>query len=137
MIPQLGQWVMWAATDAEATPNIVPNWVKLLITAGVFLIPYGLGVLIARQLKMKEYAFKITLVLFAATLGLMPFVYQSILGVLEQQYYDKQLAEYEAEKSEFKITPEALDAIQDKHPDLLINRPNEPAEPPDISAAAK
>jgi hypothetical protein len=86
---------------------------------------------------MKEYAFKITLVLFAATLGLMPFVYQSILGVLEQQYYDKQLAEYEAEKSEYKVTPEALDAIQDEHPDLLINRPNEPAEPPDISAAAK
>lgn len=135
MIPQLGQWVVWAATEAEAAESIVPNWLKLLITAGVFLIPYGLGVLIARQLKMKEYAFKISLVLFAATLGLMPFVYQSILGVVEQRHYERQLAEYKAEKSEFKITNEALEKIQEQHPNLAINRPRSQAETPQISPA--
>jgi hypothetical protein len=125
MVPHLGQWVVWAATEAEAAESIVPNWVKLLITAGVFLIPYGLGVLIARQLKLKEYALKISLVLFAATLGLMPFIYQSILGVLERQHYERQLAAYEAEKSEFQVTNETLQEIQEQRPTLKINRPED------------
>ncbi len=137
MIPQLGQSVLWAATEVEGTESVVPNWVKLLITVGVFLVPYGLGVLIARQLKMKEYAFKITLVLFAATLGLMPFLYQSILGVLEQRHYEKELAEYETEKSEFKVTNEALDKIQKEHPQLQINRPKQAAAEPKISASSE
>lgn len=133
MLPHLGQCLVFAATEAETADNVVPNWVKLLITLGVFLIPYGLGVLIARQLKMKEYAFKISLVLFAATLGLMPFVYQSLLGVLERQHYESQLAEYEAEKSEFKVTQEGLDEIQKEHPNLKINRPDDAVEAPEIS----
>ena len=132
MIPHLGQCLIFAATEAEAAESIVPNWVKILITAGVFLVPYGLGVLIARQLKMKEYAFKISLVLFAATLGLMPFLYQGILGVLEQRHYDKQVAEYEAERNEFQITDETLDKLQQVHPRLKINRPSDTA-PPEIS----
>lgn len=137
MIPQLGQFLFFAATEAEAAEHIVPNWVKILVTAGVFLIPYGLGVLIARSLKLKEYAFKISLVLFAATLGLMPFAYQSILGVLEQRHYDEELAEYQAEQNEFKVTQEALDKIQEENPRLKINRPGEAAEVPEISPAGE
>ena len=135
MIPQLGQWVVMAATQAEAAESIVPNWLKLLITVGIFLIPYGLGVLIARMLKMKEYAFKIAVVLFAATLGLMPFAYQHILGVFEDLHHERQLAEYEAERSEFQVTQEHLETIQDQHPDLKINRPDDVAPAPEISPA--
>jgi hypothetical protein len=133
MIPQLGQCLILAATEAETNESIVPNWVKILITAGVFLIPYGLGVLLARSLRMKEYAFRITVVLFAATAGLMPFAYQAILGALEQQHYERQLAEYEAEKNEFQVTREALDALQKAHPRLKINRPADEAPPPEVS----
>ena len=137
MIPHLGQCLVFAATEAEAAESIVPNWIKLLIAVGVFLVPYGLGVLIARQLKMKEYAFKISLVLFTATLGLMPFLYQGILGALERRHYENQVAEYEAEKNEFQITDEALDKLQQVHPRLKINRPSETAPPPEISPAGE
>jgi hypothetical protein len=133
MIPHLNSWAILAATEVEGAESVVPNWLKLLITLGVFLVPYGLGVLLARQLKMREYAFKISLVLFTATLGLMPFLYQSILGVFEQRHYAKALAEYEAEKSDFKITNETLDAIQAKHRSLQINRPNQAPAPPELS----
>jgi hypothetical protein len=137
MIPHLGQCLILAATEAEAAESVVPNWVKILVTAGVFLVPYGLGVLIARQLKLKEYAFRISLVLFAATLGLMPFAYQSIVGALEQKHYDEKLAEYEAEKNEFKVTQEALDKLQQVHPRLKINRPGESVPTPEISPAGE
>ncbi len=129
MIPELGQWVVWAATEAEAAESIVPNWLKLVITIAVFLIPYGLGVLIARLLKMKEYAFRISVVLFAATLGSMPFIYQGILGHYEQRHYEQRLAEYEARQKEFQISPEEVSTIQEQFPDLKIARPEEVTTP--------
>lgn len=134
MIPHLGQCLMFAATEAEATPTIVPGWVKILIAIGVFLVPYGLGVFLSRQLKLKEYAFRISLVLFAGTLGVMPFVYQSIVGVLEQRHYDKQVAEYEAKRNAFKITDEDLDALENEHKPLIINRPGSSAALAEITS---
>ena len=129
MIPHLGHWAVWAVTEAEAVETIVPNWIKLLITIGVFLVPYGLGVLIARGLKLKEYAFKIGLVLFSATLGLMPFFYQGIYGVLERQHYEEKLAAWEAEQNKSHITEEGLEAIKEKTPKLrIIETPEEAAE---------
>ena len=129
MIPQLGHWAVFAATEAEAVEEIVPNWIKLLITIAVFLIPYGLGVLIARGLKLKEYAFKIGLVLFSATFFLMPFFYQSIFGALEQQQYQNKLATWEAEQDKSKITEKGLKAIKEKSPKLrIIETPEEAAE---------
>jgi hypothetical protein len=137
MIPQLGQCLFFAATEAEAAQSIVPNWAKILIALGVFLVPYGLGVLIARQLKLKEYTWRITVVLFAGTLGVMPFLYQGLLGYLEQEQYKEQVAEYEAKQNEFQITKEALDALQDERPGLIINRPGGTAPTPEISSAGE
>jgi hypothetical protein len=135
MIPQLGQCLIFAATEAEAVQSVVPNWLKILIGLGVFLIPYGLGVFLARQLKLKEYTWRITVVLFAGTLGLAPFLYQGLVGVLEQRHYDEQLAEYEAKKNEFQITEEDLDKLQEEHDGLIINRPGGSGPPPRISSA--
>jgi hypothetical protein len=115
----------------------VPNWVKVLIAIGVFLVPYALGVFIARSLKLKEYSFRIILVLFAGTLGVMPFLYQSILGVLERQHYEKQLAEYEAKRNDFQITDEALDKLQAGRRGLVIIRPGSSAPTPEISPAGE
>ena len=137
MIPHLGQCLSFAATEAEAAEAIVPNWVKILIALAVFLVPYGLGVLIARSLKLKEYAFRIILVLFAGTLGVMPFLYQSVVGVLEQKQYHERLAEYQAKQNEFQITNEALDKLQEEHRGLIINRPGGSAPPPEISSPSE
>ncbi len=129
MIPHLGHWAVLAATEAEAVENVVPNWLKLLITVAVFLIPYALGVLIARGLKLKEYAFKIGLVLFSATFFLMPFCYQGIYSVLEQREYQEKLATWEAEQDKSEITEKGLKAIKEKNPKLrIIETPEEAAE---------
>jgi len=117
----IGPWIVWAATEAETSESVVPAWVKLLLTAGVFLIPYGLGVLIARQLKLKEYAFKISVVLFAATLGVMPFVYQYIFGALEQAHYERQLETWKMMRQESPIGPEDVEEIKEEYPTLRIN----------------
>lgn len=131
------QWAIFAATEAESAQSVVPAWVKLLMTAAVFLVPYGLGVLIARQLKLKEYAFKISVVLFAATLGVMPFVYQIILGQWEQRAYDRRLEAWEARQQESPIEPEDIDEIQDKYRRLKISRyePDGSTPPPEIKSA--
>lgn len=115
-----GQWVIWAATEAEAVDNIVPAWVKLLVTAGAFLIPYGLGVLIARQLKLKEYAFKISVVLFAATLGLMPFAYQILYRSLETRHYQARLEAYNEWEENRPITDDDITEIQEQYPKLKV-----------------
>ena len=134
MIFQTGQWVLWAATEAEAAQSIVPAWMKLLLTAGVFLVPYVLGVLIARGLKLKEYAFKISLVLFTATLGLMPFVYQVILGNLEQSKYEAQVKAYDDWNDNRPITDDHIKEIQKNHPTLQISGAQSDDESPQISA---
>ena len=137
MLQHLGSLTVWAATEADNAVSVVPNWLKLLITAGVFLVPYGLGVLIARQLKMKEYAGRISIVLFAATLGVLPFVYQSLLGQLEQQQYEQALAEWEAEQDDQPITPEGLEKLKKEEPGLrIIRTPEEAAESELASAPA-
>lgn len=121
MIPHLNLQTLFAATEAEAAVGVVPTWVKLLLTIGVFVIPYGLGVLIARQLKLKEYALKISTVLVATSLGLMPFLYQNILGVYEQQHYEKRLAEWEAAQEDAVLQPEDILEIQEENKNLIID----------------
>ncbi len=129
MIPHLGHWAVWAATEAEAVEEIVPNGIKLLLAIGVFLVPYGLGVLIARGLRLKEYAFKIGLVLFAGTFFMMPFFYEYIYGALERQHYEAKLAGWEAEQKKSKLSEQGLQAIQEKNPKLqIIETPEEAAE---------
>ncbi len=142
MIPQFTQFTLWAATEAETIETIVPNWMKILIAAGVFLIPYGLGVFLARQLKLKEYAFKISVVLFAATLGILPFAYQYLLGAMEQKHYKAKNAEWEAKQKERTITDADM-AMMEEHfkenkPDLKINRPYvKPEEDTSISGVGE
>ncbi|MCA9069904.1 MAG: hypothetical protein KDA84_13315, partial [Planctomycetaceae bacterium] len=92
-----------------------------------------LGVLIARQLKLKDYAFKISVVLFAALLGLMPFLYQGVLGVYEQQNYENRLAEWEAAGQESPLKAEDIVEIENERRDLSIDSPSTEDTPPKIS----
>ena len=134
MIFQTGRLVLWAATEAESVENVVPAWVKLLLTAGAFLIPYGLGVLIARQLKLKEYALKISIVLFAATLGLMPFAYQILLSQFEDQQFANRLEAYNEWEKNRTITDEDIQEIVEQYPKLRISGTEADDEPPKITA---
>jgi SecD/SecF fusion protein len=78
-----GLWLsgLLAQTDAaNATANSTTvGWQFFLITALVFVLPFVLGQLLAQGLKLKEYSFKIGMVLFAIALGTAPFIYYAIL----------------------------------------------------------
>lgn len=115
--------------------GVVPTWVKLLITLGVFLIPYGLGVLIARQLKLKEYALKISIVLVATSLGLMPFLYQGVLAAYEERNYENRLKEWKATQAEAVLKSEDIQEIIKENPSLNVNSPEAERDLPKISSA--
>jgi len=62
-----------AATEAaEATTG--GGWLVFLIIVAIIVVPFLIGNFIAQALKMKEAANRIGLVLFALTLGVIPFV---------------------------------------------------------------
>ncbi len=68
---------------AEATGNAtskVSGGYILLVIFVVFVLPFILGVIIARALKMKEFSRKIGLVLFAAVIAATPFIWQIANG---------------------------------------------------------
>lgn len=98
--------------------------VLLLIGAVVFILPFVLGVVIARALKLKDMSVRIGVVLCAAFLGLTPFVAEEIRGRMEQAEYEESLAEWEArqQKIQGKLTPEGIDALQEKLPEVVITR---------------
>ena len=101
----------------------VPGWVTFLVVVAVFVVPFVLGSLIARALKLRDLGFKIGVVLFAAALGLTPFVWQVVLGGIEQNQYEAALADWESrqlpedEQEKFR---QALDELREAKPDLRI-----------------
>ncbi|MCA9028005.1 MAG: protein translocase subunit SecD [Planctomycetaceae bacterium] len=73
----LAQATNEAGSDAvevakTAAPGL-PGWVMILMILAIVILPFVLGQLIERALKLKDVAFRIGLVLFAITLGLAPF----------------------------------------------------------------
>ncbi|MEZ6058631.1 MAG: protein translocase subunit SecD [Planctomycetaceae bacterium] len=67
-----------ALTVQDSTPPVEPGMmatiVPLLIVVAIFVIPFVLGQLAERALRLKDVAFRIGVVLFAITLSLTPFV---------------------------------------------------------------
>jgi len=63
------------AGDAVTTPvgRAMSGWLVLLVVIGVVVIPFVLGNLIARSLKMRDYSTRIGVVLFTIILALGPF----------------------------------------------------------------
>ena len=75
---EVSESVVKAAEDAQ--PGTGTGWIMFLTVMAIIAAPFILGSLIASSLKMKDYATKIGLVLFALTLGLTPFVTRIISG---------------------------------------------------------
>lgn len=71
---------LFAAEVTEKAPSSVTGWTIILIILAVFVVPFVLGVVIARALKMKDYGKKIGLVLFTAVIAATPFVWQVTHG---------------------------------------------------------
>lgn len=77
-------WTGWLAQAEIATQpaaaNTVATWPIFLIAAVVFILPYLLGHLLARALRVKDLGFSMGVVLFSIFLALAPFVYRVLVG---------------------------------------------------------
>lgn len=71
-----------ASLDAAkpAISDSALGWLAFLTILAVIVVPFALGGVIARGLRMREYATRIGIVLFALTLGLTPFVTRALTG---------------------------------------------------------
>lgn len=116
--PLLAQAVESAAEAAEAP--LIPVWAGFLIVVVLFVLPFGLGALIARGLKLRDLSMKIGIVLFALELGLAPFVSQYVLGYFEHRRYEQQLARFEENDRRYQVTDEGLQQLKTTNPRLTI-----------------
>lgn len=78
-----------AKKQAEDDPSLMNWWMVTLVIVVLFAVPFMLGAAIARGLKMKDQATKISVILLALFIGLTPFVKQYVVGYLEHNKYEK------------------------------------------------
>ena len=101
-------WLLLAQTDssADAVAGISP-WLVLAVIVAIFVLPIALGTAIARLLRLKDLATRISVVLFAVTLGTAPFAWHIVQGKLEMLRYEAALAEWKgrANRKSNNITP--------------------------------
>ena len=71
---------LFAAETTDKATSGVSGMTIFLIVLAVFVLPFVLGAVIARGLKLKEYSQKIGLVLFTAIIAATPFVWQIANG---------------------------------------------------------
>ena len=57
-------------TNVTEEQSLVPQWIMLMIVVLLIGLPFLLGSVIARALKMKDLSIKIGVILFAFTLGM-------------------------------------------------------------------
>ncbi len=75
---KVAETVIEAAQDVQ--PSTGAGWLMFLIVMAVIILPFVIGNMLAAALKMRDYASKIGIVLFALTLGMAPFATQIIEG---------------------------------------------------------
>jgi hypothetical protein len=109
-----------AVTEADLAAGVVPGWLKLTITIAVFVLPFVVGNLIARALRVKEWGQRIGVVLLAATLGVLPFAYQYLARYYEQAAYDRRVASWEERGEQFQISDEDVEELRKRRAGLTI-----------------
>jgi uncharacterized protein HemY len=82
--------------------------ILLLAIVAIFVTPILLGNLIARLLKLKDTAGRISLVLFALTLGIAPFAWQFVQAKVEANQHKAALDDWnsKAKRTSNSIDPE-------------------------------
>ena len=113
---------LWLARLFDEMPPVF----MVFILVVVVVLPLALGSLIGRKLlKLKDLSGKIGLVLLTASVGLLPFVMQSVIGIAEQQTYAFELKEWnqkgkDRRSNKIKISDAAVRKLKDALPDLTI-----------------
>ena len=114
-------------------------WLLLAVLL-IFGLPFLIGRLLGRALKMKDISVRVGIVLLAAFLGLTPFAAQWVLGMQEQQEYESAIAEWRQKQEErlsnSRITDAGLDKLKQALPELQIIRGEEGEVAPAAGAGA-
>ena len=97
-------------------------WWVLLTIFVVVVLPFLLGTLIARALGLKDVAVRMGIVLFALFLGVAPFVWQGVVGWLEQRQYQERLAAWEEREERFGVTQTGLEDLKAAQPSLTVQQ---------------
>ena len=104
-----------AMTSAPEVPLDAGNegigWIAFLTIIAIIVVPFLLGNAIARALKMKDYATKIGIVLFALTIGLGPFAVRAIEGKNPLEAIDLGIDLAGGTNMTFRVDREAAAAI--------------------------
>jgi SecD/SecF fusion protein len=77
----LAQAATTAQTTAQAAKaNQTSAWILFLMVVGVIVVPFVLGTLLSRALRMKDVSMRIGLVLFTVFLAATPFAWRLVQG---------------------------------------------------------
>jgi SecD/SecF fusion protein len=78
-----GMWLSGVLAQAEAAApadSAIAGWQVFVITLLVFVLPFVLGQLLGQALRLKDFSFKIGVVLFSVALATTPFIYHVLAG---------------------------------------------------------
>lgn len=116
--------------DQAPEPTPMSPWMMGLLVVALIFVPFGIGTMIARALKLKDLSMKIGVVALTLVLGLAPFVSQYFIGASEQSRYEELHAEWEA-KQEYrdKISDKGVADLKEAIPGLEVLRPEREPEP--------
>jgi hypothetical protein len=95
----LGMSGLLLAQAGETVPVGPSGWLMLLVLVAIFLVPILLGNLVARLLKLKDLAGRLSVVFFALTMGIAPFAWHFTMVRVEARQYDAALTEWESKAS--------------------------------------
>lgn len=108
------QSVSQAKPGAEE-PSLISPWMMGLFVVLILGLPFLLGNLIARWIKMKDMSTKISVILLALILGMSPFVSQYVIGWEEQGRYDEDLSAWkEKQKYRDQISADGIAELKAK-----------------------
>ena len=100
--------------EEVAETSLLSPWMLFFLVVLMIGLPFLLGNLIARQLKVKDLATKIAVILLATELALGPFVAEYISGWAQDRDHQKQLDKYnDKQKKRNTISQADLKDLED------------------------
>lgn len=119
----LNNAILAQIASETADQRILPGWAVLLIAVAIIGLPFLFGSMLARGLKMKEYALKISLVLLALFLGIAPIASQYVFGFAERNAYQRAKKTFAEKERDYEgITNKGLEDLNSKNSNLQIRR---------------
>ena len=102
-------------------PSLVPPWLMFTIVVLLIGLPFLLGTLIARWLKLKDIALRVSVVLLAFELGMSNIAWQYLMGYLEHRKHEQDVAVWEERQAaRDTVRPQTLDELKKAIPGLDV-----------------